>query len=191
MPDALEAGEVGDQELASPQRAVEPVAETVEGHADRRPLHAVVGQAGGDVRVVVLDGDPLDAVQLERVLGRQVLRMEVVRDDLGGDVEQPAEVRDALGEGAQGLEILQVADVLREKGVAPAHQAEGVLQLAAARQDGPRRRPRQEQRLRRVAAGAPDQRFRGRASRVPPSRPCGRGSAGRGSGRSPRSLPGE
>jgi len=41
-------------------------------------------------------------------LGGQVLRVQVVRHDLRVDVEQPAEVLDALGERAQRLGVLQV-----------------------------------------------------------------------------------
>ena len=52
---ALEGGQAGGQELAAPDRAVGAVAGPVEGHPDHRAVLAVVGQAGGDVRVVVLD----------------------------------------------------------------------------------------------------------------------------------------
>ena len=58
--------------------------------------------------------------------------MQVVRDDLGVDVEQPPEMLDALGERAQRLGVLQVADVVRDEGVAPLGQAERVLQLGSA-----------------------------------------------------------
>ena len=87
------------------------------------------------MRVVVLDAVQVDAVEVERVLGGQVLRVQVVGHDLRVDVEQPAEVLDALGERAQRLGVLQVADVVREERVAPLGQAERVLQLGAAGQD--------------------------------------------------------
>ena len=57
---------------------------------------AVLGQAGGQVGVVVLDRDVLDALARERVRGREVVGVQVVRDDLRRDREQPLEVRDAL-----------------------------------------------------------------------------------------------
>ncbi len=60
------------------------------------PRLAVLGQAGGEVGVVVLHADELDAVALERVLRREVLGVQVVGDDLGLDREQPLEVLDAL-----------------------------------------------------------------------------------------------
>src|SRR5207342_2028870 len=153
---ALEGGQAGGQEFTAPDRAVGAVAGPVEGHPDHRPLFAVVGQAGGDVRVVVLDAFG-GQVQLERVLGGQVLRVQVVRHDLRVDVEQPAEVLDALGERAQRLGVLQVPDVLRDKGVAPPGQAERVLQLGSAGQHGPREPGGDGEGLGDVAAGAAEQ----------------------------------
>ena len=56
----------------------------------------MLGQAGGEVRVVVLDAHRLDVLALERVLGGEVLRVQVVRDDLRLDREEPLEVLDPL-----------------------------------------------------------------------------------------------
>ncbi len=50
------------------------------------------------MRVVVLHPLQVDSVHLDRVLGGQVLRMQVVRHDLWLDMEQPAEMLDTLGE---------------------------------------------------------------------------------------------
>ena len=73
--------------------------------------------------------------------------MQVVRHDLRVDVEQPAEMLDALGEGAQGLGVLQVADVVRDEGVAVPGQAERVLQLGAAGQHVAREPARHQRRV--------------------------------------------
>ena len=80
---ALEAVQPADEQLAAPHRAVEPEAGAVEDRPDRRAALAVLGQAGGEVRVVVLHADELDALARERVGGREVVRVQVVRDDLG------------------------------------------------------------------------------------------------------------
>ena len=108
------------------------------------------------MRVVVLDAFE-GQVQLHRVLGGQVLRVQVVGHDLRVDVEQPAEVLDALGERAQGLGVLQVPDVLRDEGVAAPGQAERVLQLGAAGQHRAGEGAGGRDGLGDVAAGAPDQ----------------------------------
>ena len=61
MADALEAAQVADQQLAAPDRAVGAVAGAVEDRRRRRAGLAVLGEAGGEVRVVVLHADMLDA----------------------------------------------------------------------------------------------------------------------------------
>ena len=56
-PTRSNAVEVGDQQLAAPQRAVGAVAEAVEGEAEHRLGAAVLDHARRDVGVVVLHGD--------------------------------------------------------------------------------------------------------------------------------------
>ena len=138
------AGQVAAQDLPAPHRAVGAVARAVEDRADRRPGLAVLGQARREVRVVVLHADELDVLALERVGGREVVRVQVVRDDLGRDREQPLEVRDALAERAQRL---VVAPGRRGAGrptrVRAPGQAERALELGAAGQHVARGRDRQ------------------------------------------------
>ena len=68
-------------------------------------------------------------------------------------------------EGRERLQVFQVADVLREKGIAVAREAERVLEFAAHGEHG-RHCERQPDRLRREAAPAADgQRHVAQASR--------------------------
>ena len=69
--------------------------------------------------------------------------MQVVRDQFGLHREQPLEVRDAVGEGAQGLVVAQVADVVRDPRAAVAGERERVLELGADREQRRRRRDRE------------------------------------------------
>ena len=70
--------------------------------------------------------------------------MQVVRDELGRDREQPLEVRDPVGEGPQRLVVAQVADVVADPCAAVAGERERVLEL---RPDGQKRwRDRDRQR---------------------------------------------
>ena len=95
-PDALEAVEAADQQLPAPDRAVGAVPGR-RRRSRRRPVRlAVLGERRRQVGVVVLDADEPDAVALERVLGREVLGVKVVRDDLGRHREQALEVLDPL-----------------------------------------------------------------------------------------------
>ena len=88
---------------------------------------------GGAARPIRSTASSSRAYLVDRYSG-----VQVVRDHLGLDVEQPPEVLDALGERAQGLVVLQVPDVVGDEGVPPAGQAERVLQLGAAGQHRPR-----------------------------------------------------
>ena len=153
------ADEVRGQDLAAPQRPVVAHPQAVVGDADERLRDAVLGRARGDVCVVMLDRDPPPGRESgHRVLGGQVLGVEVVSDDLGLQGQQPLQVRQPVGEGPVRGQVLQVAVVRRDVGPAPAGQGEGVLQLGPHRQERPLRRDRQRQRLRGVAAPAPDDR---------------------------------
>ena len=78
----LEALEIAMEELAAPDRPVGAKARAVEDERERRALLAVLGEARGRVRVVVLDADERQALLL-RPLRREVLRMQVAGDRLG------------------------------------------------------------------------------------------------------------
>ena len=161
---SLEAGQIRDQELAAPDRAVGPVPGPVEGDADDRAVLAVVGEAGGDVRVMVLHADELNAgqftiSQVDRVRRGQVVRMQVVRDELRLDVEEALEMLDAIGERPQRLRVLQVADVVGHERMVTLSQAERVLQLGTAGQHRPRERLPHSERLRHIPPRAPEHRL--------------------------------
>ena len=111
MPDPLEPVEVGHQELAAPERAVGAVAEPVEGEPEHRFGAAVLHHARGDVGVVVLHGHERK-VEVEGELGRQVFRVQIVRDHLGPHAVQRGEMVDGLHERLVGREVLEVADVM-------------------------------------------------------------------------------
>ena len=87
--------EPADQQLATPDRAVLAVAGAVEDRPYGRAVLAVLGEARREVGMVVLHPDEAHVLELERVLGRQVLGMEVVRHHLRLDGEQALEVLDA------------------------------------------------------------------------------------------------
>ena len=53
--EALESDEIADEHLPAPDRAVRPVPRAVVDRADGRALEAVLGEARGEVGVVVLD----------------------------------------------------------------------------------------------------------------------------------------
>ena len=73
-----------------------------------------------------------DALALERVGGREVVGVQVVRHHRGHDVEEALEVRDALAEERERLRVAQVADVVADPGAPALGEAERALELGAA-----------------------------------------------------------
>ena len=109
--------EVAAQQLAAPQRSVGAVARAVEDERERGPLLAVLGEARGGVGVVVLDADEL-RVLLERPFRREVLGVEIVRDDVGLHREHREVEREVAAERrVRGLRV-EVAEVRREERLA-------------------------------------------------------------------------
>ena len=80
--------------------------------------------------VVVLYSDQVHSLTLEGVLGRQVLGVKIVGHSLGVNIEQPAEVLDAVTEGPQCLVVLEVADMVRNERTVSLGQAESVFSSA-------------------------------------------------------------
>ena len=149
---ALVAAQVADEQLAAPDRAVVAESGAVEDRPDGRARDPLLGEARGQVGMVMLDADQCHVVALERVLGRQVARMKIVGDESRHDREGPLEVLDALAVGGERRDVLEVADVMRDPGVRSARDAERGLLLGTARQQRARGVDRQPQRVRHVAA---------------------------------------
>ena len=76
------AGEVGQEDFTSPDRAIIPQAGPVAGESDDRPRLAVFCQTLGDIGVVVLDRHPHLDLSLQGVPGARVIGMQVMRQDL-------------------------------------------------------------------------------------------------------------
>ena len=127
---ALERHEVADEDLSTPDRAVGAVARAVVDRSDGRAFEAVLGEARGQMGVVVLDAREVRAVQLEGERRRGVVGVQVMRDQLGPQREQALEMADPLPVGEQGRVVLEIADVVADPGAAPAREAEGGLELA-------------------------------------------------------------
>ena len=111
---------------------------------------------------MVLDADRLDALTLERVPRREVVRMEIVGDDCRLDREQALEVRHPVGERAQRLVVAQIADVVSHPGAGGLGEAERVLQLGTAGEHRALGRDREGEASWHVAARAANEQRRGR-----------------------------
>ena len=126
---------VGEQELAAPERVVGTPAETVEcdpEHRSRRERAAVLGQAGRDMGVMMLDLDHRQA-EFATQLGRQIFGMPVDRDGCGTMIQQVAVEIEIATVVVEGVGLLEVALMLRQHGRTVLDQAESGLELAAER----------------------------------------------------------
>ena len=137
--DALECVVAGDEDLATPDRAVGAVAGAVEREADH-PLtvgHTVLGHHRRDVGVVVLDERHLATrVGLSPPPGL-IARVRVGDEQVGFDPVHLGELVRGLLERGERLDAAHVADVLAHPRVGTGCEAERVLQLTA---DGDDRR---------------------------------------------------
>ena len=183
----LKALQVTDQELAAPDRSVDAITGAVIDRCDRGAAFAVLGEAGGQVGMMVLDRDRLEFRTLERVLRRQVLGVKVVGDDRGLYSEQAREVLDPVAEAFKRLEVLEVANVVRHPRARVLCDAEGVLELGPAGEHGARGLHGKRDRPRHIAARSSDQKRRCAAVDSSPVLPCARPSV---SGRSRRTRRG-
>ena len=104
------------------------------------------------MRVVMLNANQLDALALHRVLGGEILRMQIVRDHLRFDSEQAAKMIDAIDVSPPGFVVFQIANVMRHKGTVALHQAKRAFQFGAAGKNRTAGTERHHERTRRVAA---------------------------------------
>ena len=97
MRNAFGICEVGHKKFAAPESPIRAKSQAIHRHADDCALNVVVCHATGDVRVMMLHTDlRFDLVERQRVLGRQVFRVQIVSDHIRVKIEESLEVRDAV-----------------------------------------------------------------------------------------------
>ena len=84
---AMTSGAIDDQELSAPDRPVQAEAGAVTGDANHGLGAAVLGQAREHVGVMVLDGNAPCRGIVDCESRRQVVGMQIVRDDVRLDAE--------------------------------------------------------------------------------------------------------
>ena len=116
---------VGEQELAAPDRAVGAVARAVERDADDGRLLVVLGHAGEDVRVVVLDLE-------ERHAGFLALARDLEDVQEAVHVQRPgAQRRLFASDREQGSELVDLGDPVTVDDLRQARTVEHVQRLVA------------------------------------------------------------
>ena len=110
--EAAERGAVETEKLAAPGAAVGAAPQPVQHDGERRGGHAVLGENGGGVGVVVLHGQSRQAEPLHETAGREV-GVQVVRQQDRRRIEQVQQMAHRLVEEAQGGGVVERADVRR------------------------------------------------------------------------------
>src|SRR6185437_14838074 len=133
----LETFITSNQDFAAPYVSVGAVTSPVESKAYDLSFEMVFRHAAGNVRVMVLHADQRHDVSfLQGPLCREVIRMEVVSNSFGRDLQHFFKVMNGLFKELVALEILQIANVLAKKGVLALAKANRVLEFAAYSQNG-------------------------------------------------------
>ena len=120
-----------DKEFAAPDAAVAAVARAVEGDANHLSAQVVLSHATGDVGVMMLNGEPAFNPRRERHARAPVSRMKIVGHCAWLYTEEALHPRQRLLEELLRLEVLKVADMLAQDGMASFGEAKRVLQLTA------------------------------------------------------------
>src|SRR5690242_17913257 len=99
--------------------------------------------------MVVLDTNFVWDVRVKSIFCCQVFGMQVVGDCFWINIEEALEVLDAVTEGGQRLQVLQVANMMADKSLSSLAQTEGILEVSAAGQQWHRYIEREGNRFRR------------------------------------------
>src|SRR6185437_2556274 len=135
MRSTLEAFIASNQDFAAPYVSVGAVTGAIEGKADDLSFEMVFCHAAGNVRVMVLYADQRQFGFLQGPLCREVVRMKIIGDAFRHDLQHLLKVMNCLFKELEALEILEITNVLAEKGVLALRKADRVLQFASDRKD--------------------------------------------------------
>ena len=146
-------GVLHNQKFAAPELPVRAVAQSIERDADHRLRDAMLREAGGDVRMMMLRAEQRDAFGLMprlRVFRRKIFGMQITREKRRRGVERRFKGRDGFLKRLPRLNVFQIAKRRGQIRLPVFHEADGTFRMRAAGQDGLRGRKRQRYRLRQT-----------------------------------------
>ena len=124
------------EKLSPPRRTVGPRPRSIERNTQHRSSDAMLGHRADDMRMVVLHPDVVCRASRKRVPRREVSRMQVVREHVGTNRKDRLHPLDGLFKERQRRDRFEVADVGAEVCRVARCNAEGVLEMCAAREYG-------------------------------------------------------
>ena len=133
--EALEPAEVREHQLAAPHATVGPEACAVVCEPEDRAGKPVFGHRARHVRMMMLHRNGNASRAVPRITGREIIRMQVVRDYLRPHADEAFQLCDRLLESLVGLETVEVTDMRAEPNRISGAEAESVLELRSDGQD--------------------------------------------------------
>src|SRR5208282_4944167 len=133
----LEMAIVCKQEFPAPDRPVVAPAQSIENNAERWrrvERNVVFGEARRDMSVMVLrfdEGQRLCLRKFAREFGRQIFRVTIGDDSDWRVIEKLGVERQILAVVIESFDVLQIALMLREDGLAVLDETKGRLELSA------------------------------------------------------------
>jgi hypothetical protein len=135
--DASELAAVETERLAAPHGPVGSVAGSVPGKAKRRTLEAMLGEARGNVRVMMLHADQGNCEALRQILAdssRRIVRMQIAGEKFGDDIEQAQQLVDRAQVGRPCFGAMKVAEMLTESYFGADRESDRILLMGSQSQ---------------------------------------------------------
>jgi hypothetical protein len=141
VPQTIKLRTLRAQQFAAPRCVIGTQPHAIQRQPEHCFANVMLGADCGDMRVVMLHGNHLQAALCSiglRKLAAVKIGMQVVRHDLGPHIEFRAQALHGVVEHLPCCDAVQIADQLRNMRLVAARYADGVLQPGSAGQD---RRP--------------------------------------------------
>ncbi len=123
---------LGNQDLSAPDTSVCSIPCPVKRKPEDRSVQPVFSHTAHDVCMVMLHGYLFHTFLLLCIAGTEIIRMEVVRHDLGINVKHSLHMQHCQIKKAVGLKVLQISYVLAEKSILTLGETDCILQLGTA-----------------------------------------------------------
>ncbi len=126
---------VETDQFTAPVFAIGTDAMTIDREAQHRTTDPMFAHDRSDMGDVMLHRDDRQ-INVLRQPRTAIIRVEIGNDRLGPDVEKPRQMVDRLAIEAHRFDGTEIADMLRDEGLATARQRDGGLQVRAQCQNG-------------------------------------------------------
>ena len=155
MPHSFELFGLHDQDLTAPNLPISAVACAVQSNTYHRPRKAMFCHGAHYVGMVMLDPNLNHGRLLQGILCAQVIRMEIIGNNLGLDFQYPFQVLDSHLKKIEGLQVFQIAYVLTQECLVSPGETDGIFPFSAAGKNG-LQRPLKKSRYGHITSAAPD-----------------------------------